>query len=254
LIPVLRVAAAQFPVSADVARNARYIREHISRASACGARVVHFPETALSGYGPSHVPEPGAYPWQRLEAHLNRIRDAAASAGLWVVLGTVRRMESGLPANSTLVIAPDGATVASYDKQRLYGDEKRHYVRGHSPTVVVVDGHRCGLLICYDNCYPELYEDYRRAGVGLLFLSLYNAGRVRATCLNDLMRANLIVRAADHGLWISASNSSQRHSPLPASIVRPDGSMVQAKRHVSGLVVDDYPAAELGWTYDNRRY
>lgn len=250
----LRIAAAQFPVSADVARNARCIREQMRRARAGGARVVHFPETALSGYGPSHVPQAGAYPWQHLDSQLARICEAAERDGLWVVLGTARRVEGRLPANSTLVIAPSGAIVASYDKQRLYGEEKRHYVRGHGPTVVDVDGHRCGLLICYDNCFPELYREYRQAGVGLLFLSLYNAGRSRASCLNDLMRANLIVRAADHGFWISASNSSQRHSPLPASIVRPDGAMVQARRHVSGLVFDDYPVAALGWTYDNRRY
>jgi hypothetical protein len=43
-----------------------------------------------------------------------------------------------------------------------------------------------------------------------------------------------------------------RRPPLPACIVRPDGSMVRARRHVAGLVVDDYARADLGWTYDNR--
>jgi len=26
-----------------------------------------------------------------------------------------------------------------------------------------------------------------------------------------------------------------------------------ARRHAAGLVYDDYPAAQLGWTYDNRK-
>jgi hypothetical protein len=68
-----------------------------------------------------------------------------------------------------------------------------------------------------------------------------------------LMLANLIVRAADHGFWIAASNSSQPYCPLSACLVRPDGSMVRSRRHLTGIVVDDFPSAELGWTYDNRQ-
>ncbi|MEO2168990.1 MAG: hydantoinase B/oxoprolinase family protein, partial [bacterium] len=38
----------------------------------------------------------------------------------------------------------------------------------------------------------------------------------------------------------------------PIEVVIPDGSMLRAKRHATGIVVDDFPLAELGWTYDNR--
>lgn len=250
----LRVAAAQFPVSADIGRNGRYVRGQIREARDQGAQVVHFPEAALSGYAPSHGSLGADYPWRLLEDELRRVRETAAEAALWVVVGSNRQVQDGLPRNSTLVIAPDGAIAGHYDKRRLYGNEKDHYTPGDQPLVLEIGGHRCGFLICYDNCYPELFEGYRQAGVAVLFLSLYNAGRARATTLTDLMRANLIVRAADHGFWISASNSSRRYSALPASIARPDGSMVQARRNVSGIVVDEYPPRSLGWTYDNRRF
>ncbi len=89
--------------------------------------------------------------------------------------------------------------------------------------------------------------------VGLLFHSFHNAGNRDATGIKDLMLAILIVRAADNQMWISASNSSKRYSPLSACIVRPDGSMVRSRRNVAGIVIEDYPKAELGWTYDNRK-
>ncbi len=47
---VLRIATCQFPVSADIAANLRYITRQMSLASQRGARVAHFPEGALSGY------------------------------------------------------------------------------------------------------------------------------------------------------------------------------------------------------------
>lgn len=80
-----------------------------------------------------------------------------------------------------------------------------------------------------------------------------NAANRRATTIKDLMLANLMVRAADNGIWIAASDFSTRYSPLAACIVRPDGSMARARWHVAGLRVDNYPVTELGWTYDNRQ-
>jgi hypothetical protein len=55
-------------------------------------------------------------------------------------------------------------------------------------------------------------------------------------------------------MWIAASNSSKAYSPPVASIVRPDGRAVRAIRHRTALVTDDFPNAELGWTYDNRTF
>jgi len=81
----------------------------------------------------------------------------------------------------------------------------------------------------------------------------HGAANQRATGIKDLTLASLIVRAADNRVWIAASNSSKRYSPLAACIVRPDGSMIRSRPHVPGLAIDDYPNATLGWTYDNRR-
>ena len=248
----LLIAAAQFPVSGDIEKNAGYIQRQVSEAADVGATVVHFPETALPGYAPSHLDSLEGFPWDLLSEHFLRIRELASSRQVWVVLGSIRRDNDGRPRICQQVISDRGEVAGVYDKRRLYGAEKRMFRAGEEPCVVEIGGHRCGFLICYDNCFPELYAEYRDLGVGLLFHSFHNAANSRATSIRDLMSANLIVRAADHGMWISASNSSRRYSPLAACIVRPDGSRVSARRHVGGIVTDRYPNENLGWTYDNR--
>lgn len=68
---------------------------------------------------------------------------------------------------------------------------------------------------------------------------------------NELPR-NCLHVLSNNGMWISASNSSTRYSPLSSCIVRPDGTMVRYRRHKPEIIIDDFPLAELGWTYDNR--
>jgi NAD+ synthase (glutamine-hydrolysing) len=250
-VPLL-VAAAQFPVSGRIGRNAGFIRRQIAEAADRGASVVQFPETALPGYPPRHLGSLEDYDWDRLALETDRIREQARSLGVRVVLGTMRRADSGRPHISLLVISDRGEIEGVYDKRRLYGAEKDLFEPGREPLVLSVGGHRAGFLICYENCFPELYAEYRDLGVRLLFHSFLNAENRRATSIRDLMIATLITRAADHGMWISASNSSRRYSPLASCIVRPDGSTVRARRNVAGIAMARFPTDDLGWTYDNR--
>ncbi len=246
------IAASQFPVSGDISRNIRYILRHIERAAAVRATVVLFPETALPGYGPKHIESIKGYDWTRLSDCLVTVCNAARTHNIWVVLGSMRQQDQHLPLNCVHVISDEGQVKGTYDKRYLYRNEKEFYSSGYAPLVIDINSHSCGFLICNDNCYPKLYEEYRDLGVTLLFHSVFNAENEQATSISDLMDANLIVRAADHQMCIAASNSSAPYCPMPATIAKPDGTTVRAKRHVTSLVFDSYPPANLGWTYDNR--
>lgn len=248
----LRIAAAQFPVTDNIVRNADYVKKLTLQAVSKGANVIQFPEAALSGYGPKHFPTLENYPWDRLRDHLQIVCEMAASKGIWIILGAMRRSNEESPRLCLHVISDTGEIVGTYDKQRLYKREKEMFAAGSESLAIGIRGFLCGFLICYDNCFPELYEAYRKMGVGLLFHSFYNAGNSGKTAIQDLMLASLMVRAADNQICISASNSSEPYSPLCACIVRPDGSVIRSRRNVTGMAIDDYPAAKLGWAYDNR--
>jgi len=248
----MRVATAQFPVSGNAARNFKYIRQQMIQAVAQNAHIVLFPETALPGYGPKHMNALEDYDWLTLQSYTEHICELAQHYSLWVVLGSMRREIDELPLNCLHVISNTGALVDTYGKRMLYDKEKAIYSPGFSPLIVDIYGHRCGFLICYDNCFPELYEEYRDEGVGLIFHAFHNAGNDHATDIAKLMRANLRVRAADNQMSIAASNSSSRYSALAACVVRPDGYIVATKRHRASIAIDTFPAPDLGWTYDNR--
>jgi len=249
----LTVAAAQFPVSGKIERNSKYIHSLIEKAAADGVQVIHFPESSLPGYGPKHFTSFNGYCWDTLESHIQSICTLAASLNIWVILGSMQRDDCKLPKNCTLVVSSDGSIAGVYNKQRLYNSETSFYSSGIRPLVIDINGYKCGFLICYDNCFPELYDEYRDLEIELLFHSFLNAENSKSTNIKNLIVSNLYIRAADNQIWISASNSSKRYSPLAASIVRPDGSMVKCKSHQTGFVIDSFPEAALGWTYDNRK-
>lgn len=47
----LRIASCQFPVTGDISKNSKFIQLIIKKAAENKADIVHFPETALCGWG-----------------------------------------------------------------------------------------------------------------------------------------------------------------------------------------------------------
>lgn len=249
----LRIAICQFPVSTNMADNAGYIRRFIREASEAKSHVVHFPETALMGYGRSDFTPSSKDKWRELEEHTQKIVNLAGKIGLWVVLGSCRKVSGReKPANCIYVISDTGRIVGTYDKQQLAPSESDWYTPGKSFLVVTINGIRCGFLICYELCFPALFEAYRRKDVRLIFHSCHNVSRSPKPLFQELTLAQIRTRATDNQMWIAGSTSSARYSFSKTCIARPDGSVRCLRRHAAGILLHDFPDTELGWTYDNR--
>jgi NAD+ synthase (glutamine-hydrolysing) len=147
----LRIALAQFdfPVGA-VARNATRIVELAERArDEHRARLILFPELALSGYLAEDLYlRPGFLSAckRELAALAQRIRGIDAVVGHPLV-------EAGRVYNALSWIR-DGQVLAGYRKQALPNymvfDEKRYFEPGHEQRLVELDGVRFAPLICED--------------------------------------------------------------------------------------------------------
>ncbi|USG60007.1 carbon-nitrogen hydrolase family protein [Sneathiella marina] len=249
----LKIATSQFPLSGNITRNAQYIKQHMKKAAKEACHIVHFPETALSGYARVHFDSFQNYDWGLLQQCLEDIIALSKELRIWTILGSTRKNTDSQPYNCIYVISDMGQIEGIYDKQNLYSREKEFYTPGAKPLFATIFGVKCGFLICYDSCFPNLYTTYRDQGVQLLFHSYYNAANTEGkSSLDDLIIAQLITRAADNQMWISASNSSERHSRLASCLARPDGSLVKAKRHVAGIVTTVFSQIGPGWTYNNR--
>ena len=163
----LRVATCQFPVSASIDRNLEYVCRQTAEAAAAGAQLVHFPEAALSGYAGVNLDDWAGFDWDRL-----RTATEAAQArrwGVWLVVGSAHPLSLGcLPHNAVYVFGPDGAMVDRYDKRFCTGQDLKYYTPGDHFVVFDASGVRCGVLICHDFRYPELYREYYRLGAQCL--------------------------------------------------------------------------------------
>jgi len=262
----LTVATSAFPVSADVRSNLRHVRRQIRQAADAGADVVHFPECALSGYAGVDFPSYDGFDWGQLRAATESVQAAAQASGIAVVMGSSHPLTPPhKPHNCVYVIGADGALVDRYDKLFCAGPasadqgDLAHYSSGDHFCTFTLNGVTCGVLICHDYRYPELYRQYKRRGVQVMFHS-YHAGNVppdRWEAMHDAtgrghhrfhggagtlpgitMPATMISMAANNYVWVSASNTSASQSCWPSLVVRPDGVMVgRLRRNRSGLLV-----------------
>ncbi|MDN5871527.1 MAG: NAD+ synthase [Nitrococcus sp.] len=151
----LRIVMAQLNLLVgDVRGNTRAIIDAARRAqSELQARVVVFPELALTGYPPDDL--------LLRRDFLDEVSDAVARLcrevgnTTWIVGAPVRSRSALM--NAALVIE-QGRVAATYAKHHLptYGvfDDTRYFQPGNAPCVIDVEGCRIGVTICEDAWHP----------------------------------------------------------------------------------------------------
>jgi len=165
----MKIALAQLNLCVgDIAGNAARIVSTIARArDDLGARLVVFPELAITGYPPEDLLfRPGLH--QRVEHALRKV--AEATRGIDVIVGHPER-EEGVIYNSASHLR-EGVVRATYRKQRLPNyevfDEKRYFKAGAMSCVIDVGGYAVGLSICEDIWDPSTAVAAREAGAELI--------------------------------------------------------------------------------------
>ncbi|MFF2776498.1 carbon-nitrogen hydrolase family protein [Streptomyces sp. NPDC058052] len=199
----MMLAAAQFaPLAGDVDANVRTIAGLVREAGAAGARVVVFAELSLTGYDTALIRENPSLVLTEDDPRLEPVRAACRAAGAAAVVNGPVRGGGALPGLTTLVIGPDGSTLARYDKRHLYhGPERDTFTAGTADGRFVLDGLRFALATCYDNRFPE--PAGRAAADGC---SVYLASSM-LDAANDSFETVYPVRARDFGLFVALGNS-----------------------------------------------
>ena len=75
--------------------------------------------------------------------------------------------------------------------------------------------------------------------------------------LDEVIPAQIRVRASDNLMWVIASNSSGDYSSWPTCIARPDGSLESLERGVPGILYREFPDDDRtnefrSWTHNNK--
>ena len=165
----MKVAAVQMDVKIlDSAHNLSRILEKLDAAARNGAKVVVFPECALSGYCFNSREE--SYPVAETVPgpSTERLAEAARRLDCTVVMGMLERREEDL-FNAAVVVGPEGI-VGSYHKVHLpFLGIDRYATLGDEPFPVfdTLLG-PIGVNICFDLNFPESGRSVKLKGARLL--------------------------------------------------------------------------------------
>lgn len=164
----MRIALAQInPTVGDLAGNRRLVEEWAAKAAAAGARLVVFPELALTGYPPMDLLERRGFVEDQLR-ELDAL--AAASTRIAIAVGAVLPVErrGGKSLANAAVLLAGGRRVAVQAKTLLptydVFDENRYFVPAPERRVATLDGVTLGLTVCEDGWVERMRYDVDPTG------------------------------------------------------------------------------------------
>ena len=252
-----RAAAAQMTSGTDIDANLREADRLIAAARKARADLVVLPENF------SFMGKDDAARVASAEAAGEGKAQAFASAsarehGVWLVAGTIPiRHRDGRVLSRSLLVAPDGKVVASYDKIHLFdvnvptrpGESYRESattVPGESVVSAATGLGRIGMCVCYDIRFPALYDRLGRIGMDVLVVPAaftVPTGRVHWRPLLQARAIESLAYVVASGQW--GEHAGGRLTYGHSMIVGPWGEVLDEIPEGAGLAQADIDLAEL---------
>jgi len=219
----MRAGLVQLTVSDDPAANLAETVALVRAAAAAGAGFVLTPEcTNLLSSNRAHQ-QTILHP-EATDPTLQALRAEAQAARVWLLIGSLA-LKTGEPdgrfANRSLLVAPDGAIAARYDKIHMFDvnvsdteiyRESAAYRPGGAAVLAETPFARIGMTVCYDVRFPQLYRRLAQAGAQILTVPAAFNHITGAAHWETLLRA----RAIETGCFVLAPAQTGFH-PEPLS-------------------------------------
>jgi nitrilase len=132
---------------------------------------------------------------------MNLLASIARRHNAWVLAGSVIEATEQKFYNTSLLLNRRGEVAASYRKIHLFEAELESgrviresdtYTAGDTPVMTHLDGWRCGMAICYDLRFPELFRHYSARQADLFFIPSNFTQRTGKDHWEVLLRARAI--------------------------------------------------------------
>ncbi|MGE0845313.1 MAG: carbon-nitrogen hydrolase family protein [Flavobacteriaceae bacterium] len=209
-------AAVQMRSGVDPLANFTEAARLIREAAKAGASYIQTPEmTNILQRGRAALFE-AIHP-EKSDPSLKAFRGLAAELGVHLHIGSLAlKSGDGRAVNRAFVIAPDGTTLARYDKIHMFdvdlagGESYREsatYDAGDRAVVADLPEARLGIAICYDLRFPHLFRALARGGADILAIPAAFTRQTGRAHWHVLMRA----RAIENGCFVVAAAQGGRH-------------------------------------------
>jgi predicted amidohydrolase len=242
---LIRVCSAQIAsVWEDPEKTLENAELFVRHAAASGAALICFPEQFATGWDPlpqKNIQDIHGTIVSSLRAYAKRYRIC--------IIGSFRQKTRHLPKNTAIAIGSDGEILATYAKMHLFSSGHEH--EGTSPGtdlgIFSLGPLSCGIAICYDLRFPDLFRLYSRQGVRIIFVP---------AAWPDVRRRYwemfLIARAAEHQIYVVGVNTT---GPTPVDrysgssmTVDPTGTIISRANDAEQLLFSDIDPAFIEQT------
>ena len=211
------VAAVQLRTPADQSEALAHAAPLVRAAAAAGARLIATPE-ATNILQRDRAKLFDALKPASEDPCVVGLSALAAELGVWLLIGSalVARPDGGA-ANRSMLIDPQGRTVATYDKIHMFdvdlptgetARESEAYTPGAEAVVVATPLGKLGLTVCYDVRFSYLYRALAKAGAEILTVPSAFTRPTGEAHWEILLRA----RAIEAGAFVLAPAQGGRHA------------------------------------------
>lgn len=234
----LKIAIVQMSSSDNVEANCLQIKSQLNESLKMGKfDLIVFPENALYLRIDSTTPMKN---FDLSEDIFQQLHQWCLVNKKTILLGSVPVRSHGDIYNATILIGPKERAKIVYKKIHLFDvdvegvpqfRESDQFQRGVEPAVIDILGWKIGLSICYDLRFSELYLEYAKQEVDLIFVPAAFLVPTGKAHWHVLLRARAIesqcfvVAPAQKGPHISETKA-ERHSFGHALIVSPWGEVL----------------------------
>jgi predicted amidohydrolase len=213
----------------------------LAEAAAAGAHYVLTPEVTMIFPENREQLKSVASPFEG-HPQLLRVGELARQHGMHIHIGSLAvPLADGRFANRSVLFAPDGAMLATYDKIHLFDAtiaglnayrESATYAGGEEAVTAPLGEFTLGMSICYDMRFPKLYNSLANAGANLIAVPAAFTVPTGQAHWHVLLRA----RAIETGSYVIAAAQGGQHANGRATyghslIIDPWGRIVAELEH-----------------------
>lgn len=253
----LDIALIQTRTPATAAGGLAHVEPLIREAAAGGAQFILTPE-GTNVLEQRRELRDGVLITEDADVAVLGLRRLAAELGVWLLIGSAI-VRSGRPgddraANRSLLVDPNGAITARYDKLHVFdvnlpnGETYRESATvrpGDGAVVADTPWGRLGLTICYDIRFPHLHRQLAKAGASMIAVPAAFTVPTGEAHWETLLRA----RAIETGAFVLAPAQGGQHEDGRrtwgrSTVIGPWGEIIAKADHDNPCIV----AAKLDLT------
>lgn len=248
----MRLMLAQTdPIWADPSANLEALEKLCQLAKHGKADLLAMPELALTGYNIfdslDTLAEPVNGPISTQVAKL------AIKYDLYILFGIAESQSDSQLNNAAVLLNNNGERIATYHKRQLWGRENEHFTAGNQHCVVDTPFGCLGIMICYDNEFPEIARELTQAGAQIILSPTANM-------LPNAERQILQVRARamDNQCFVACINRSgvedELHYCGHSLVAGPDGEVLASLGYDSAISIVSINLARIDESRANQDY